>query len=277
MGISTVATIVHDTCLVIWEELKTRVMPEPTSSLWEEIAEEFWEKTNFPNCIGVLDGKHIRLIKPPNSGSRYFNYKKYFSIVLLGLSDANMRFIAVDVGAYGSSGDSRIFRNSMLGQRFEYGEFNVPQARPLPGTAMPDLPLVVLGDEAFALSTHLLRPYTRHGLTARRRIFNYRLSRARRMVECAFGICTAKWRVLMTAMHLEVDHAVNVVLACCVLHNFLRGKEILSTESPLPLYEEPIGHVTGTRPTNQALQVREDFADYFLTEDGQVPWQNDYV
>ncbi|XP_077334047.1 uncharacterized protein LOC143975480 [Lithobates pipiens] len=109
MGINTESIIVHDTCLIIWEELKTAVMPEPTSSLWEEIAEEFWEKTNFTNCIGALDGKHIRLIKPPKSGSRYFNYKKYFSIVLLGLSDANMKFIAVDVGAYGSSGDSRIF------------------------------------------------------------------------------------------------------------------------------------------------------------------------
>ncbi|XP_077334540.1 uncharacterized protein LOC143975855 [Lithobates pipiens] len=101
MGISTVSTIVHDTCHIIWEELRTSVMPEPTSSLWEEIAEEFWEKTNFPNCIGALDGKHIRLIKPPKSGSRFFNYKKYFSIVLLGLSDANMKFIAVYVGVYG--------------------------------------------------------------------------------------------------------------------------------------------------------------------------------
>ncbi|XP_040195561.1 protein ALP1-like [Rana temporaria] len=277
MGISTVSTIVHDTCIAIWEELKSTVMPEPTISLWEEIAEEFWEKTNFPNCIGALDGKHIRLIKPPNSGSRYFNYKKYFSIVLLGLSDANMRFVAVDVGAYGSSGDSHIFRNSMMGQGLQYGDFNVPQPRPLPGTAGPDLPLVVLGDEAFALSTHLLRPYTRHGLTAKKRIFNYCLSRAHRMVECAFGICTAKWRVLLTAMHLEVDHAVNVVLACCVLHNFLRGKEITHNEPPLPVCEEHRGSVTTSRPSNHALQVREHFSDFFLYDDGQLPWQYDYV
>lgn len=70
------------------------------------------EKTQFPNCIGALDGKRIRVKKPPHSGSSYFNYKKYFSVVLLALTDAHLKFFAVDVGAYGSQGDSRMFRES---------------------------------------------------------------------------------------------------------------------------------------------------------------------
>ena len=60
---------------------------------------------DFPNCVDVVDGKHIRIVCSPSSGSQYFNYKKYFSIALLDVADANYCFTAIDVGSYGREGD----------------------------------------------------------------------------------------------------------------------------------------------------------------------------
>jgi hypothetical protein len=90
---------------------------------------------------------------PGHSGSLYLNYKKYFSIVLLALVDANYKFIAVDVGAYASCSDVGVFANSSLGAALREGSLRLP----------PDKPKsrVILGDEAFPLTRYLLRPYSR--------------------------------------------------------------------------------------------------------------------
>lgn len=73
--------------------------------------------TGFPNCLGAIDGKHIRVKKPPNSGTSFFNYKKYFSVVLMAVADADSNDIAIDVGSYGSTSDSRGLDNSGFGKK----------------------------------------------------------------------------------------------------------------------------------------------------------------
>ncbi|KAE8287512.1 hypothetical protein D5F01_LYC13557 [Larimichthys crocea] len=69
-----------------------RFLPRPTQDTWEEVADGFWKKWNFPNCLGAIDGKHVTIQAPPLTGSQYFNYRKTFSIVLLALVDSNYRW-----------------------------------------------------------------------------------------------------------------------------------------------------------------------------------------
>jgi len=76
-------------------------MPTPTCTTWSQIVDDFWDLWNFPNCIGVIDGKHVKAQAFPNSGSKFFNYKHSFSVVLLALVDARYKFTVVYIGAYG--------------------------------------------------------------------------------------------------------------------------------------------------------------------------------
>lgn len=75
-------------------------MGEKTECDWIQIAKEFYEITKFPNVIGDIDGKHIRIQKPDNGGSEDFNYKNYFSVVLMAWVDADYKFMFVDIGSY---------------------------------------------------------------------------------------------------------------------------------------------------------------------------------
>lgn len=56
---------------------------------WIRIAEQFEKTWNYPNCIGAMDGKHIVLQSPVNSGSEFYNYKSFFSIDLFAFVDAD--------------------------------------------------------------------------------------------------------------------------------------------------------------------------------------------
>ncbi|XP_018374505.1 PREDICTED: uncharacterized protein LOC108768541 [Trachymyrmex cornetzi] len=101
IGRSTVYIIVHEVCRALWLGLQPTFLPEPDKQRWSKVAEGFFEKWQFPNCLGALDGKHIRIQTPSNSGSQFWNYKKYFSIVLLAMCDAYHKFVWVDIGQYG--------------------------------------------------------------------------------------------------------------------------------------------------------------------------------
>ena len=201
-------------------------MQAPTEDDWKHIKNRFCTRWNFLNCIGALDGKHVMLRAPPNSSSMFYNYKGYFSINLMALVDADYCFIYVDVGNYGSNGDSGVFKASAFGQSFMEGNLHVPAPKALPrypqGGALPDCIVV---DEAFPLRMDLLRPFPRVKGEARlpyaKTIFNYRLSRARRIVENAFGILVQCFRVYDRRLCMDDHHVIKIVNATCVLHNYL--------------------------------------------------------
>ncbi|KAK7162507.1 hypothetical protein R3I93_006733 [Phoxinus phoxinus] len=284
LGISTVSTIVKETCDVLWETLKDTYMPVPNEELWKTTALRFSEKWNIPNCIGALDGKHIVIQAPANSGSQFFNYKGTFSVVLLALVDADYRFLVVDVGASGSNSDGGIFSNSLMGQALNTGSLNVPEPSHLPSAPeLGALPCVIVADEAFPLKTFLLRPYPGRRLPDDQRVFNYRLSRARRVVENAFGILSQCWRVYQRRLQVAPETADSIVKATCILHNFLRrangnhGAEPDTSDSAEGSELGDIRGLRGNRASAEALRVRDTFRRYFNSPAGQVPWQVPHV
>jgi hypothetical protein len=117
-------------------------MPEPNKEMWLKKSAEFYKFTNFPNCLGSVDGKHVRMQCPPNTGSDYFNFKKCFSIVLMAVADANYYFTPTD-GSYGRAGNSYIFKKSNFWKRFTAGQLDLSGDKPLPsdeskeGTPVP--------------------------------------------------------------------------------------------------------------------------------------------
>ena len=82
LGATTAHVIVRKNLDMMWECLKPTYMSGRDKNDWIGTADKFHERTNFPKYIVANDGKHIRMRKPNESGSQFFNYKNYFSMVL---------------------------------------------------------------------------------------------------------------------------------------------------------------------------------------------------
>jgi hypothetical protein len=106
--------------------------------------------------INYIDGKHMEMQAPRNSGSLFFNYTKKFSVVVLALVGANFNFTIIDATGYGKSSDG-LFR-SFFFKSLEAKTLNIPNSKPL-SNSEESLPFVIVGDEAFLLKKYLLRPY----------------------------------------------------------------------------------------------------------------------
>ncbi|RVE44383.1 hypothetical protein evm_010953 [Chilo suppressalis] len=266
VGRSTVGSIVKNVCTEIWNSLQPIYMPTPTESIWRQAETGYREIWNFPNCLGSIDGKHVAIKCPRNSGSNFFCYKNFFSIVLLAIVDPFYKFIVVDIGSCGRFSDSGIFENSTFYREFIVGKTLLPP-KPLPAMNEP-IPHVLIGDEGFALKPYLMRPFPKAAALQdeRKRNYNKRLCRARRVVENAFGILGEKWRVLHRPIDCSVDTADDIVKATCCLHNYVRTKEGRfieeeSTTTPAPALQSI--RPTNQRSSNAAFQIREKFVSYF--------------
>ena len=182
---SSISVTAWQTLNVICDRLEKVAIPEPNEETLEQMAIGYYRRWHFPHCCRSIDGKHIRIISPGNSESLCFNYKDYHSTVMLVLVDHNYRFLADDVGSYGK-GDAGIFAKSPLGKSFK--RYEIPATRTSSRNTV--LPYVVLGDEAFKLTTTLMRPYPHEQAKADREkaIYNYRHCIASRTCQNAFAI-----------------------------------------------------------------------------------------
>nr|CAI5821160.1 unnamed protein product [Callosobruchus analis] len=235
---NTISKFVPEVCTAIYKHLKGKYLRTPrTAEEWLKVAEDYEEKWNFPHCIGALDDRHITFSAPISSGSFYHNYKGTDSIVLLGLVDAHYRFIYINVGVNGRVSDG--------------------------------------ADEAFPLLANLLKPYPQRMSSYENRIFNYRLSRARRLVECGFGILANRWRVLLNKIHLGPEKVELITLTCVVLHNYLATENLRYTEGvdEFDMTLNQIVQQVGNHSSTSSREIREEFKNYFMSDIGSVPWQ----
>ncbi|XP_071629468.1 uncharacterized protein [Temnothorax longispinosus] len=300
VGVTTASNIINTTCAVLWKKLQPLCMPaELKKEQWFAIEKDFKEKWNFPHCIGAIDGKHVC---PNKAGSMYFNYKNSHSLVLLAMCNANYIFTFVDIGAYGRRSDGGIFKDSLLGQKLEGNKMNIPDSTPISDVRATPLPYCIVGDEAFPLKTYLLRPYPgKQSTELPKRIFNYRLSRARRVIENTFGILVAKWRIFWKPIIASDSNVVKMVKATVVLHNWLRQHDLDNSPEVSYVSEElfnqehcydsiinstrrneehgrliDINRMGSNNATHTAIQIREEFTSYFNNE-GAVNWQYDHL
>ena len=215
----TIGKFVPEVCKVIFNCLKSEYLRMPSSKEeWLELPKETFERWNFPNAFAAADGKHVSLLHPNNSGSEYYNYKGFYSLVMLALVDFDYKFTFSDVACQGRISDADVYNNSALSFVIENEQLNLPEPCELPiidtawtqdEVAEMKIPFMFVAYDAFPLIRHILKPYGQRNLDDKKRIYNYRLSRFRRVTENAFGIWACRYRIFLARINLSPDVATN--------------------------------------------------------------------
>nr|XP_049467070.1 uncharacterized protein LOC125908389 [Anopheles coluzzii] len=185
----SISRIVKETCACLIEALRDYVKLPSTEEEWLAISRRFEQRWRFPHAIGAIDGKHVEIICPRNSGSEYHNYQKIFSIVLMVVVDADYNFLWADAGGKGGISDGGIFINTRLYHKLENDQLNIPPATPLQVPYQTPVLYFILGDKAFAFTNYCLRPYSGvHPSDSMERTFNKMHSTCRMPVENSLGL-----------------------------------------------------------------------------------------
>ena len=208
-------------------------------------------------------------------------------------------FILVDIGDAGRHSDGEVFSNSTFGKAVIDGTL------PLPLLVLYLVPLsltyhtVIVGDAAIPLKINLMRPYPGRNLSEPQANFNYRLSRARRVIENSFGILAARWCIFRRPIIAKTDNVVVYTKASIALHNFLRTTKssvycllgFIDSEDAdgnviCGSWREEQGSSGGLLPVRQAgsnhhsriaAMARNNFCTYFNSTQGELSWQYRHV
>ena len=178
----------------------------------------FQEISCFPQVVGTIDGTHIPVIEPKNDPNDYYNRKQFHSTFLQGVAGADGRFIHVSTGYAGSIHDARVLRmSSLLNEVEDWTILVSPVIRT--GTVEEIRPLLV-ADPVYKLSNWCMKPYPEtRAIAPSQRTFNKALSRARVVIEQAFGMLKGRWCCLLVKLEESVDKIPLTIITCCILHN----------------------------------------------------------
>ena len=262
LGRSTVGEIVLDTCEVITCHLMPRYVHVAEGNSLREVINVFERRWGFPQTVGAIDGTHIPILRPQDSAADYYNRKGYYSILMQAVVDCRGIFVDVNIGWPGKVHDARVLANSTCYQKACSGNMFPDWKRTIGGV---DIPLLILGDPAYPLLPWLMKPYLENiNTTSEEKNFNYRQSRARMVVENAFGCLKGRWRCLLKRIDVHTSNVPHVVGACVVLHNMC---EVYGDHCPPEWIHNPTQQIQSSTPaatntTVLAHRIRDAIKDY---------------
>ena len=285
-GVATVCNITievsHAIVETLWKEAVLNKFPS-TLEHFKDCVLDMEEEWQFPLAFSALDGCHIPTKMPrggANSAKEYHNFKNFYSIVLMGMVDAKMRFIWASVSCPGSNHDSIIIRSTSFYAKLMECNILPIFTKLIEGVKVP---FMILADSAFPHLPWIQKPYTNAVLSEKERYFNYRLGRARMVVESAYGMLKSRWRVLHRKCDSNNETMKIKTLACIVLHNICNDhgenmpKNLGLTVNPEnPSQKRPrdvirnLLHMTRSQPirsaTRSATQIRKALTEKFWKE-----------
>ena len=207
---------------------------------------------------------------------------------MLVLCDSNYKAIWAHVGSPGSQSDCGIYNESPMFQGMQDETIKLPPPEPLPNDT-EDTPFFFIGDDAFPLRQHMLKPFSATYLESEQLVFNYRLSRARWVVENLFGILATRFRCLLNTLEVTPEKAVSITKACLTLHNLFRDRygvtnvsvdEEDDNQEMIPgqwrtdaVMHEVEAQLRAPRANAAGQALRTTLLHYFNSDAGSVPWQ----
>ncbi|XDV26008.1 hypothetical protein PO909_029822 [Leuciscus waleckii] len=263
VGVATVCHCVHDFCSSVEKVLMQEVIQLPNSEKLKEMATYFECRWGLPQCVGAFDGSHIPILGPEEYHIEYFNRKGWHSIILQAVVDGRGLFWNVFLGAPGNLHDARVLRLSGLWDLVDRGLLLPDVTKNICGH---DVGYYVLGDAAYPLKSWLMKPFTDNGrLTPQQLVYNHKTSRARVVVENAFGRLKGGWRCLLKRNDCNTHKNRALVIACCVLHNLceMNGDEFRE-EWVTGTFNQPDGALSSTVEA-EGLDARTGLMKLFTT------------
>ena len=234
-------------CDAIKNNVASRVIMWPTQDRVKVIMEGFRQHKSMPGVIGAIDGSHIAIKAPQECPENYVNRKGFYSVVLQGISDHEMRFIDCYTGWPGSVHDARVLKNS----DFFAGVKN--------GIKFTNNNGYILGDCAYPLETWLMTPFKDNGhLTNQQKRYNFIHSSTRMVIERAFSLLKGRFRRLKYLDMIKIDEIPTIIIVACVLHNICLDKEDQYQDFIEDLEVEVNGFQNILNPDSQAFERRRE-------------------
>nr|CAH7734026.1 unnamed protein product [Callosobruchus chinensis] len=219
----------------------------------------------------------------------------------MAIVDANYKFIYAHVGSQGRMSDGGVFHSTSFCRSLLNNALNIPKQIPLKSMHL-EVPYVLVADDAFPLTVSIMKPFPVDvPVGSPRRIYNYRLSTARRIVENAFRLLSPVSRIFRKPIAVKPDTTEALVFICIHLHNFLRrhavSKKRYSPPGAFDIENVDTGEITPgswrrdtvgdtgmislkkvpRKAGNDAKFIRAEFVNYFMSPEGSVSWQESFA